>query len=749
MQTKKNPTKLPLIFSAVLCLAVLVSCNKDNKNKHTTWTHYAGSPDQSKFFNGTEITKENVNQLEVAWSYPADGGFNNFSPIIVDTTMYVFGKSNSLIALNVLTGEEIWIHANLRGLTRKGINYWESKDKKDKRLIFTLNNSLQAIDAVTGKSILTFGDEGYTDLREGLDREPSSIRRVQALFPGVITNDVIVMGSAPGEGYFSAPGYVRAYNVVTGKLAWTFHTIPHPGEYGYETWPKDAYKYAGGVNVWSEMSADSERGIVYLSLGSPTYDYYGADRIGSNLFGNSLVAIDVKTGKRLWHYQTVHHDLWDYDLSPAPQLITINKDGKKIDAVASATKHGYVFVFDRVTGEPVFPIEEIPMPASDMEGEEAWPTQPIPTIPSFMRHEVTKENINPYFTDSLKQIWHARIDAAKTGLFQPPSDKYETIILPGPLGGANYGNTGSNPEKGLMFIMSQEHPSIYKLSKVEPPKVDISEDEVKRAKTLYDNTCASCHGPNMEGGIAPTLKNVPQHIFYDEFKTIVLNGRGQMPGFVHVDETALASLYRFMGGNPRSMNFRRAGNEEEVMPEGPVVASGGVKMREDEKRVAPLLEYPAEVNPYPESRYTTDYGLEWTDLMSPPWSYMVAYDLNTGTIKWKTPIGEDFKYANGDKTKGAIVGVQRKSMVVTSTGIVFATAKGGKLYALDQDTGAVLWDETLSNESVAVPAMYTVNGKQYLVINATGNFSSDSFDHSKEPGALPKGYVVYALPEKK
>src|SRR5690606_11542744 len=211
----------------------------------------------------------------------------------------------------------------------------------------------------------------------------------------------------------------------------------------------------------------------------------------------------------------------------------------------------------------------------------------------------------------------------------------------------NYGNTGSNPDKGLMFIMSQEHPSIYKLSKVEPPKVDISEDEVKRAKTLYDNTCASCHGPNMEGGIAPTLKNVPQHIFYDEFKTIVLNGRGQMPGFVHVDETALASLYRFIGGNPRSMNFRRAGNEEEVMPEGPVVASGGVKMREDEKRVAPMLEYPAEVNPYPESRYTTDYGLDWTDLMSPPWSYMVAYDLNPGTIKWKTPIGEDFKYVNG------------------------------------------------------------------------------------------------------
>ena len=751
MHIKKNPTKLITIFSALLSLTFIVGCNINNSTiKHSTWSHYGGSPDQSKYFNGSEITKENVNQLEVAWSYPADGGFNNFAPIVVDTTMYVLGKNNSLIALNVLTGKEIWIHANLRGLTRKGINYWESSDKTDKRLIFTLNNSLQAIDAVTGKSISTFGDEGYTDLREGLDREPSSIRRVQAMMPGVICGDLLILGSAPGEGYFSAPGYVRAYSVVTGKLTWTFHTIPHPGEYGYETWPKDAYKYAGGVNVWSEMSADVERNIVYLSLGSPTYDYYGADRIGSNLFGNSLVALDVKTGKRLWHFQTVHHDLWDYDLSPAPQLITINKDGKKIDAVASATKHGYLFVFDRVTGEPVFPIEEKPFPASDMPGEKAWPTQPIPTIPSFMRHEVTKENINPYFTDSLKQVWHARLDAAKTGLFQPPSDKYETIILPGPLGGANYGNTGSNPEKGLVFVMSQEHPSIYKLSKVEPPKVDISDDEVKKAKTLYDNTCKACHGPNMEGGVGPTLKNVSQHIFYDEFKAIILNGRGQMPGFVHVDEASLSSLYRFMGGNPRSMNFRRGGNTDaESMPEGPVVASGGIKMRDDEKRSAPMLDYPEDVQPSPEARYTTEYGLEWTDLMSPPWSYMVAYDLNNGTIKWKTPIGEDNKYVNGDKTKGAIVGVQRKSMVVTSTGIVFVTAKGGKLYALDQDTGKVLWETTLSNESVAVPAMYSVNGKQYLVINATGSFSSDSFDHSKKEGALPKGYVVYALPDKK
>jgi len=746
-----NLNKLTSVLITLILTIVLAGCDQDaeKNNQHTTWSHYGGGPDQTKYVKVTEINKENVNRMEVVWSYPADGGFNNFSPIVVDTIMYVVGKNNSLIAINAKNGKEIWIHANLRGLTRKGINYWESEDKKDRRLVFTLNNSLQEIDAITGKSITSFGNNGYVDLREGLDREPTSIRRVQAMMPGVIVGDILILGSAPGENYFSAPGYVRAYNVVTGRLEWTFHTIPHPGEFGYETWPKDAYKYVGGANVWSEMSADAERGIVYLPLGSPTFDFYGGDRIGDGLFGNSLVAVDIKTGKRLWHYQTVHHDLWDYDLSPAPQLLTINKDGKEIDVVAAATKHGFVFVFDRVTGEPVFPIEERPFPASDVPGEKTSPTQPIPTLPSFMRHEVTKENINPYLPDSIKRMWVKRLDAGKTGLFTPPSDKYETIILPGPLGGANYGNTASNPDKGLMFVMSQEHPSIYQLSKVEPPKVDLSADDVKKGLTLYNTTCKTCHGADMEGGVGPTLKNASQHIFYDEFKNIVLNGRGQMPGFVHIDEASLANIYRYLGGIPRSFNANRnKENNEEVLPEGPVVASGGIKIPADEKHVAPMLEYPENVE-HPENRYTTGYGLEWENLMSPPWSYIVAYDLNKGEIKWKQPVGEDFEFVNGDKTKGAIVGVQRKSMVVTSSGVLFATAKGGKLYAIDQDTGNVLWETTLSNESVALPIMYALNGKEYLVINATGNFASDSYDHSKEPGALPKGYVVYALPEKK
>lgn len=748
----KLPAKVTNALIILLSLSVYVSCDtassssQSSSSDHNTWTHYGGSPDQSRYFKAFQITKENVGQMEVAWMYPSgDDQSYFFSPIVVDTMMYVLGKNYSLIAVNVLTGKEIWIHANLRGLTRRGINYWESEDKTDKRLIFTLNNSLQAIDAVTGKSITSFGDNGYVDMREGLDREPSSIRRMQAMMPGVLYDDLIIMGSAPGEGYFSPPGYVRAYHVVTGKLVWTFHTIPHPGEFGYDTWPKDAYKYVGGVNVWSEISVDQERGIAYLPLGSPTYDYYGADRLGSNLFGNSLVALDARTGKRLWHFQTVHHDIWDYDLASAPQLLTVERNGKTIDAVAVATKHGFVFVFDRVTGDPVFPIEEKPFPASEMHGEVSWPTQPIPSLPSFTRHEVTKETLNPYFSGSIKQQWYERLDSAKSGLFVPPSDQYETIMMPGALGGANFGNTAADPKNGIMYIMTQEYASVYRLNKVAPPEANLSENEVKRAMTLYSSTCQTCHGKKMEGGAGPALANVGEYIFYDDFKSIVTNGQGQMPGFIHVDEETLKALYLYLGGNPRSFNFRRR-DTEETMPEGPVVASGGAAIKPDAQRSAPMSAYPEGVA-HPADRYTTDYGLEWPGLLSPPWSSMLAYDLNQGTIKWRQPIGEDSLYVQGDKNKGAPNGSQRKGMVITSTGVVFATAKGGKVYAFDADNGDILWETTLSHETNAQPSMYTLHGKQYLVINATSNFMPDSYDHSKKPGALPRGYVVYALPD--
>jgi quinoprotein glucose dehydrogenase len=731
----------------LLMLIVNISCERHSYSEHNTWSHYGGSSDQSKYFEASQITKENVKELKVAWNYAtSDNGFYNFSPIVADTMIFVYAKNYSLIALNAVTGKEIWIHTNLRGVSRRGINYWESKDKTDKRLVFTLNNSLQVINALTGQTITSFGKNGYVELREGLDRDPTSIRRVQAMMPGVIFEDLVILGSAPGENYFSAPGYVRAYNVVTGKLEWTFHTIPQPGEFGYDTWPKHAYKYVGAVNVWSEMSIDYKRGIVFLPLGSATYDYYGADREGSNLFANCLVALDARTGKRLWHYQIVHHDLWDYDLASAPQLLTVNHDGKKVDAVAVATKHGFVFVFDRATGAPVFPIEERPFPASEMPGEKSWPTQPIPTVvPDFTRHEVTKETLNPYFPEDIKQQWLKRLDSARSGLFIPHSDKYETVTMPGALGGASYGNTAADPEKGIMYIMAQEYASIYRLSKVVPVKPVLSDDEKKRITTLYTGSCQTCHGKDMKGsGAGPSLINVGQRYFYDEFKTLLTEGRGRMPAFVHIDEPTLSALYRYLGGTPNQFNFNRRSNDVQKI-EGPVVASGGAKIPRDSARAPSLMDYPEDA-PHPENRYTTGYGTEWQGLAAPPWASIFAYDLNSGTIKWRKPIGLDSAFTKGDKTMGAPNGTIRKGMVITSTGIVFATGKGGIVYAFDADNGNILWETTLSSESSGQPGMYEVNGKQYLVINASNRFESDSYDFSKRPGALPRGYVVYALP---
>ncbi|HEX5170002.1 MAG TPA: PQQ-binding-like beta-propeller repeat protein [Cyclobacteriaceae bacterium] len=744
--------KAACLFISLLCL-VFYSCRTSSSDdNHKTWRQYGGGPDQSKYFAAQQITKENVSQMKVTWVYPVvDSLPYFFSPIVVDTIMYVLGKNSSLIAVNAATGKEIWIHARLRGISRRGINYWESKDKNDKRLLFTLNNSLQAIDAITGKSIITFGNKGYVDLREGLDRDPTSIRRMQAMMPGIVFEDLILVGSAPGEGYFSPPGHVRAYNVVTGKLEWTFHTIPHPGEFGYDTWPKDAYKYVGAVNVWGEISIDAQRGIAYLPLGSPTYDYYGADREGSNLFGNCLVALDARTGKRLWHFQTVHHDLWDYDLTSAPQLITVNREGEKIDAVAVATKHGFMFVFDRVTGEPVWPIEERPFPASEMPDEKSWPTQPIPAVvPSFTRHELTRETLNPYFSEEEKTEWSKRIDSARSGLFIPPSDKYETIMVPGALGGANYGNTAADPDKGMVYILTQEYPSIYRLEKIRAPHETMSAVDVKKAQLLYNSTCKSCHGENMKGGsTAPSIVNAGQRIIFDEFKSLLAAGRGQMPGFVHIDEQSVAAIYRYLGGDPsRVFGFRRRGGSE-TTPEGPVVATGGAPIEPDANRGSVMSDYPEGVD-HPKDRYTTDYGISWPNLLSPTWSWVMAYDLNNGTIKWKKPIGEEVKSINsGEKNAGAPSGSLRKGMVVTSTGVLFCTGKGGKLYAYDSENGDLLWETNLSHESNAQPAMFELDGKQYLVINATGYFTDDSFDRSKDPGALPRGYVVYSLPDRK
>ena len=372
----------------------------------------------------TQITPANVSQLQLAWSYPTyDNVSYRFGPIVANDVAYVLARNNSLVALDATTGKEIWIHAELQGMAPRGINYWESPDGRDRRLIYQRNGFLEAIDARTGQSILTFGANGAVNLREGLGRDPKTIGQVQSPNPGKIFENLIILGSAPGEAYLSPPGDLRAFNVVTGALAWQFHNPPHPGEFGYETWPKDAWKYVGGTNTWGEISVDPVRGIAYFPIGSPTYDYYGADRHGANLFGTSLVALDARTGKRLWHFQMVHHDLWDYDNTAAPQLTTIRHNGQLVDVVAQAGKTGFLYVFNRVTGEPIWPIEERPVPKSDVPGEESWPTQPFPTNPPpFAKQSLNENEINQYIlTPEERETWKTRIAAARKGQSVHPS----------------------------------------------------------------------------------------------------------------------------------------------------------------------------------------------------------------------------------------------------------------------------------------------------------------------------------------
>ncbi len=402
------------LFVLAMCAAVVALLLVDHvrvrgqsgPRLYTTWRQPGGGIEGAQYSALKQINKSNVNRLELKWFYPAPGpvGRFAFSPLVVDDVMYVVGKDSAVFALDAATGKEIWKYDSEGTPTNRGFNYWESKDRSDRRIIFAARSYLHQLDARTGKLITSFGNNGLVNLREGLGRTPIPTGGAQAGSPGHVFENLLVLGSAPGEGYNSPPGDLRAFDVLTGKLVWTFHTIPRPGEFGYDTWPPDAWKTAGGANTWAEFSVDEKRGIGYFPLGSPTFDLWGGDRKGDNLFGNTLLALDLRTGKRLWHYQLLHHDLWDYDLVTGPKLLTVKHNGKPVDIVAQATKFGLLYVFDRVTGKPVWPIEERAVPQSDVPGEHSSPTQPFPTRPApFSRLKFTEADVNPYLDEKERQ----------------------------------------------------------------------------------------------------------------------------------------------------------------------------------------------------------------------------------------------------------------------------------------------------------------------------------------------------------
>jgi quinoprotein glucose dehydrogenase len=700
---------------------------------YTTWSDYGGAADSMQYSALTQITKQNVSRLELAWFFPVPDRKGNFgfNPIVVDGVMYVLGPKDAIVALDAASGKPMWSHAVEGGSPgNRGINYWESADRSDRRLIFGAGGSLRAIDARTGTPIRTFGVDGRVNMREGTPRPlggPSGT-------PGRVFENLFITGSATGEGYGSPPGDLRAYDIVTGKLVWTFHTIPHPGEFGYETWPEGAWKWAGGVNAWGEISIDERRGIAYFPLGSPTHDMFGGDRKGANLFGNSLLALDARTGKRLWHFQTVHHDIWDYDLTTAPKLLTIRHNGASRDIVAQATKFGLLYVFDRVTGEPIWPIEERPVPKSDVPGEESWPTQPFPTKPPpFARLTFSADEVNPHLDNAERERLRAILKNARNeGVFTPQTLTRDQISVPGELGGSNWAGSAADPTTGMLFVRSADQPAIHRLR---PPGSGGSGgggSPAQRGRAVYQQFCESCHGQPEAAGIRTMDRSsiiAVQTLGAERITTRVRTGQGQMPAFEEstISAAQLETLLTYLS-NPTAA-AANGGN------------GGGGRGNPPLPPIDGITRYTGPLG----SMLRAENGLP---AIAPPWAELVAYDLNEGTIKWRSPLGSVRALAaKGITNTGNAQRVHRNGPVVTAGGLIFIGTNGdGTVRAFDKDNGKVLWERALDANPEGMAAVYEIDGRQFVVFCASYYEQVAPSNIAIFPGKVEaQGYYVFAL----
>jgi quinoprotein glucose dehydrogenase len=720
-----------VMWTAALAMGVLIHNILSGTRPATPpveWRIYGGGNANIRYSPLTQITRDNVKQLQQAWTFDSGDAFPGSelqcNPIIVHGTLYATTPKVNVVALDAATGQQKWRfdpHQGRRVLGKmrnRGVTYWtdasadainsassgRSMSTADERIFVAVRQYLYALNAKTGQPIPTFGVNGRVDLRDGLREGERGM--VSFSTPGIIFNDLLIVGSTTSENLPTPPGDVRAFDVRTGKIRWTFHTIPRPGEFGHDTWPKDAWQYAGSANNWTGMALDEKRGLVFVPTGSAAYDFYGGNRPGDNLFANALIALNAATGERVWHFQTVRHDIWDRDLPAPPNLVTVTRNGRQVDAVAQLTKSGFVYLFERQTGKPLFPIENRRYPTSDLDGEITAPKQPLPIVPKpFARQRLTADMLTTR-TPAANAAALARFKMLRSDGQFIPGSRQGTIIFPGYDGGAEWGGAAFDPDTSLLYVNSNEMAWI--LTMVKPPAPDKTAKKVD-AQALYQKECGTCHGKDFKGAPPefPPLTNIDDKYNNAEAIAMLSEGSGRMPSFARLGKDALRAILDYInsGGQTRT-EVASTGPSPMDMP---YLSDGYVKFLDPEG-------YPA---------------------VSPPWGTLNAINLSTGEYAWTIPFGEYPELAaKGIKNTGT---ENYGGPVVTAGGLLFigATNYDRKFRALDKKTGELLWETTLPFAGNATPSVYEVKGRQFVVIAAGGGKSKEP------PGAR---YVAFALP---
>ncbi len=690
-------TALPAAFAGLALVALALPARLPAQARSADWPVYGGSDDHGHYSTLSQITPANVGRLKVAWTYEThdefEGSEMQSNPIVVDGVLYATTPKMQVFALDAASGRALWRFDPNAGVPPTGRFRHRGVVVTGDRVIFNYRNRLYALDKRTGTPIRTFGDSGWVDLRAGLGRPVAGLS-VSASTPGVVFEDLLIIGSTVPEALPSAPGDVRAYDVNTGALRWSFHTVPHPGEFGYETWSPDAWKVAGGANAWSGVTLDRARGMVFAATGSASFDFYGANRLGDNLFANTVLALDARTGKRIWHFQGIHHDLWDRDFPAAPVLVTVTRGGRKVDAVAQITKTGHVYLFERTKGTPLFPVEQRPVPGATLDGERTASTQPFPVAPPpFARQRLTRDDLTTRTPEAHAAALKTFDEYHTAHPFDAPNTR-GTIVYPGVDGGGEWGGPAFDPATGLLYVNSNEMAWLLKLTE-------------RNDHSLYGSNCASCHGDARQGSaMAPSLVDVATRRSHDQIAKMIREGSGRMPAFgAALDNVAVNDL----------VNFLTSGKD---------VATS------------------ARTNPYYQ-KYRTDKFDIFLDpdgypAIKPPWGTLNAIDLNAGTIRWTIPFGEYPKLtAQGVRGTGTD---NYGGAIVTENGLLLigATTYDNRFRAFDKRTGALLWETSLPAAGNATPSTYMVGGRQYVVIACGGG----------KNGAPSGGtYVAFALPE--